>query len=186
MVGNRKTKNRVFVTEGVVKSTRGKPLKARHVLNNVKTAVLQIGIDPSTVWAHLMRKSFKKVLRRAGLEDDVSEALMGHTLPNSKGSYFDSADMEQARDEYKSAESYFSRVDHKKVEQLEEEIPKRDMEIQTLKGEVESLRGMLSVLIGLQTKKVDLEDVRKLAEGNKAFVELAKKHGLTTVVDGKK
>ena len=137
----------VFVTEGTVKHAKGKPVTARHLLSNVKTAAHQIGLDPSTVWAHLLRKSFRNVLRRAGLEEDVCEALMGHTLPNSQGSYFDSADMEQARDEYERAGPYFSRVDHKKVEQLEEEIPKRDMEIQSLKKQVEKLQGQVQMMM---------------------------------------
>ena len=46
---------------------------------------------------------------------------------------------------------------------------------------------MLGVLMGLQTRKMDFEEIKKLAEGNKAFVELAKKRGLTTTrVDGNK
>lgn len=137
----------VFVTEGTVEHAKGKPVTARHLLNNVKTAAHQIGLDPSTVWAHLLRKSFRNVLRRAGLEEDVCEALMGHTLPNSQGSYFDTADMEQARDEYESAEPYFSRVDHKKVEQLEEEIPKRDMEIQSLKIQIARLQAQVDMMV---------------------------------------
>jgi len=137
----------VFVTEGTIEQAKGRSVTAHHLLNNVKTAAQQIGLDPSTVWAHLLRKSFRNVLRRAGLEEDVCEALMGHTLSNSQGSYFDSADMEQARDEYERAGPYFSRVDHKKVEQLEEEIPKRDMEIQSLKNQIEKLQGQVQMMM---------------------------------------
>jgi hypothetical protein len=53
-------------------------------------------------------------------------------------------------------------------------------------AEIGTLKSMLGVLMGLQTRKMDFEEIKKLAEGNKAFVELAKKHGLTTRVDGKK
>jgi len=137
----------VFVTEGTVRDAKGKPITARHLLNNVKTAAHQVGLDPSTIWAHLLRKSFRNVLRRAGLEEDVCEALMGHTLPNSQSSYFDNSDMEQAKDEYQSAEPYFSQVDHKKVEQLEEEIPKRDMEIQSLKNQIEKMQGQIDMML---------------------------------------
>lgn len=137
----------VFVTEGTVRQMRGKPVAARHLLNNVKTAAHQVGLDPSSMWAHLLRKSFRNVLRRAGLEEDVCEALMGHTLPNSQGSYFDTADMEQAKDEYERAGPYFSRVDHKKVEQLEEEIPKRDMEIQSLKNQIAKMQDQIDMMM---------------------------------------
>jgi site-specific recombinase XerD len=153
--------DQVFVTEGTVQHAKGQPVTARHLLSNVKTAAHQIGLDPSTVWAHLLRKSFRNVLRRAGLEEDVCEALMGHTLPNSQGSYFDTADMEQARDEYESAEPYFSQVDHKKVEQLEEEIPKRDMEIQSLKNQIEKMQGQIDMMLqGLVEKDKQYFELR--------------------------
>ena len=180
----------IFVTEGTVEHAKGKPVTARHLLNNVKTAAHQIGLDPSTVWAHLLRKSFRNVLRRAGLEEDVCEALMGHTLPNSQGSYFDSADMEQARDEYESAESYFSRVDHKKVEQLEEEIPKRDMEIQSLKNQTETLKGevesLKSMLVGPAPNRFRTsEELESIITSQKHIIEELRKYGLVTTVDGK-
>lgn len=142
-----KDEDHVFVTEGTVKTTRGKPLTARHVLNNVKTAAQQIGLDPSTVWAHLLRKSFRNCLRRAGLEDQVCEALMGHTLPNSQGSYFDASDMEQARREYKAAARNFSRISNETVEQLQDEMPKKTSEIELLKQQVAELSQQIHKIV---------------------------------------
>jgi integrase len=181
----------VFVTEGTIEQAKGRPVTAHHLLNNVKTAADQVGLDPSTVWAHLLRKSFRNVLRRAGLEDDVCEALMGHTLPNSQGAYFDNADMEQAKDEYERAAPYFSRVDHKKVEQLEEEIPKRDMEIQSLKNQTETLKGevesLKSMLIGPAPNRFrSKEELESIITSQKELIDELRKHGLVTTIDAKK
>jgi chemotaxis protein histidine kinase CheA len=159
----------VFVTEGTIERAKGNPILARHVLNNVKTAAHQIGLNPQTVWAHLLRKSFRNVLRRAGLEDDVCEALMGHTLPNSQGSYFDSNDLEQARREYRQAERYFSRIDVVTVEQLQEGAS----EIVNLKSRLEELAAENTQLKEkAKAKDADLEG--RLAKMEKLLSELKK------------
>jgi len=140
----------VFVTEGT--NTRGKPLKSYHVLDVVKTASEKIGLDPSTVWSHLLRKSFRKMLRKAGLEDDVCESLMGHRLAGSRSAYFDPSDVDQARKEYKRAATFFSRLDTKTIEALENEIPKRDLQVQDLTKTVEDLTKKYAETVVLLSK----------------------------------
>jgi hypothetical protein len=57
-------------------------------------------------------------------------------------------------------------------------------------AEIDTLKSMLGVAMGLQTgypaKRMTFEEIKQLADGNKAFVELAKKHGLTTRINGNK
>jgi site-specific recombinase XerD len=56
-------------------------------------------------------------------------------------------------------------------------------------AEIDTLKSMLSVAIGLQTgyptKRMTFEEIKQLADGNKAFVELARKRGVP-IWDGKK
>jgi len=51
-------------------------------------------------------------------------------------------------------------------------------------AEIDTLKSMLGVAMGLQTgyptKRLTFEEVKTIAEGKKAFIELAKKRGLTT------
>jgi len=66
----------------------------------IKRLAKKIGIDPKTVWTHLLRKSFRKVLNRSTLDEDTKEAIMGHRLAGSRGNYFDHADLNEIRSKY--------------------------------------------------------------------------------------
>jgi len=62
----------------------------------VKAAARAIGLDPRSVWTHTLRKSFRKVLNATpDLDEDTKEALMGHSLPGSRGNYFDVHDIDE-------------------------------------------------------------------------------------------
>jgi len=89
----------IFVTEGT--ASINKPLTGQHLVEIVKNAAKQIGIKPDTVWTHCLRKAFRKTLYRSGLDPDVAEALMGHKLAASRGSYFDYHDESFAAEQYK-------------------------------------------------------------------------------------
>jgi hypothetical protein len=110
----------VFVTESVVR--RGTPVNAVHLTSIVKTAGKQIGISSSGLWTHCLRKSFRKTLYASGVDPDVAEALMGHKLGASRGSYFDYHDLNFAETEY--MQGHWQRVGIDTVKQLEEEIGK--------------------------------------------------------------
>jgi integrase len=76
------------------------------------------GIDPSTVWFHTLRATFRKVLRNAGIEDDdFKEFIMGHTLAGSRENYMD-ADINDLARQY--AKCDFSRGTEISSEILEE------------------------------------------------------------------
>ena len=45
-------------------------------------------------------KAFRKVLNNSDIDDDTREALMGHKLPGSRGSYFDSHDADEIAKKY--------------------------------------------------------------------------------------
>lgn len=113
-----KDEDPIFVTEGTV--SRDQPLDATHLLGVVKSCAQQIGLAPDTVWTHCLRKAFRKSLYRGGVDGDVAEALMGHKLPGSRGSYFDYHDVKFAADEYKRG--FWARVDIDRLRDLEDEI----------------------------------------------------------------
>ena len=69
----------------------------------VKNSAQAVGLDPSTVWTHCLRKTYRKILNSESsrdLDDDTREALMGHKLPGSRGSYFDYHDTDEVREKY--------------------------------------------------------------------------------------
>jgi integrase len=139
----------IFVTEAI--SIRGTPLKAANLTFIVKTAAKQIGLNPSNIWTHCMRKAFRKTLYSSGVDPDVAEALMGHKLGASRGSYFDYHDLSFAKTEY--LRGHWDRISLDRVRALEEEIgalrtngqtktqttEKQSQEITDLKTQVETL-----------------------------------------------
>lgn len=108
----------VFVTEGTV--SQGEPLDASHLLGIVKTAAEQIGINPDSIWTHCFRKAFRKTLYRGGIDPDVAEAMMGHKLPGSRGSYFDYHDVNFASEQY--IKGFWSRISEDRIKELEKHI----------------------------------------------------------------
>jgi integrase len=133
---------------------------------------------------HTLRKFFQTNCKLAGCRADFVDFWMGHH-PVRQDEYLN--------DSYFRPELSSHLVEYRKtVEALTvfdagaETNRKMNDEMATLKGEVESLRGMLSILIGLQTKKVDLAAIKRLAEGNKRLVEEMKKYGLVTTIHAKK
>lgn len=94
----------VFVTEGLP----GRGIRRENVWLMVKTAAKRSGIKPESIWTHCLRKSFRKVLNATpGIDEDTKEALMGHKLPGSRGSYFDYHDEDEVMGKYMQAD--FSR-----------------------------------------------------------------------------
>jgi len=115
-----KDSDAVFVTHGNVKEQNNKPVKPENVLELVKNAAKQIGIAPDTIWTHCLRKSFRKTLYSSGIDPDVAEALMGHKLGASRGSYFDYHDIDFVLAEYLKAN--FTRIGASRIRQMEKEL----------------------------------------------------------------
>ncbi len=143
----------VFVTEGT--ASVGKPIDFKHVIEIVKNAAGQIGVDPGSIWTHCLRKAFRKALYRGGVEPDVAEALMGHKLPGSRGSYFDYHDMNFVAAEY--MRGFWKRMTVDRVRELEEEIAKlrraRESNSQKKEKEIEQVKK------DLKTRELEIKEL---------------------------
>jgi len=151
-----KDSDRVFVTESVTR--RGTPLTAKNLVEIVKTAAKQIGINPKNIWTHCLRKAFRKTLYASGVDPDCAEALMGHKLGASRGSYFDYHDISFAKNEY--MRGHWDRISLDRVRQLEQDIGKlrqngttKTDTIETLQTQVEDLSKQVMQLAKLVAKK---------------------------------
>ena len=143
----------VFVTEGT--ASQGEPVDSSHLLGIVKSAAQQIGIDPETIWTHCLRKAFRKTLYRGGVDPDVAEALMGHKLPASRGSYFDYHDVSFAANEY--MRGFWNRIDIDRIRNLEDqigELQKEKKKREELENELTTLKERMNNLTAKQ-KPVD-------------------------------
>jgi integrase len=148
----------VFVTEGT--ASKGGSLNPQHVVEIVKTAAQQIGLDPESIWTHCFRKSFRKTLYRGGVDPDVAEALMGHKLPASRGSYFDYHDLRFASTEY--MRGFWQRMDVDRLRELEEEVGRlraREKELNGVKAEIEEKKSETEIL---QKRVQELSDSRSI------------------------
>jgi integrase len=96
------------------------------ILGLVKAAAKNIGLDPTTVWTHTLRKSFRKVLNATPeIDEDTKESLMGHRLPGSRENYFDVHDIDEIATKYMKA-NFGSQLD------IKAELAQRDQTIQDL------------------------------------------------------
>ena len=96
----------LFVTED--SGLPGRKMRRENVWLMVKGAAKRSRLRPESIWTHCLRKSFRKVLNATpGIDEDTKEALMGHKLPGSRGSYFDYHDEDEVMGKYMQAD--FSR-----------------------------------------------------------------------------
>lgn len=126
-----KDEDRVFVTEAI--NRRGTPLKPVMLNEIVKSGAKQIGIDPDSIWTHCLRKAFRKTLYSSGVDPDIAEALMGHKLNASRGSYFDYHDLDFTKREYQRG--FWGRINRDRVRELEESVAK----VKTYEKRIEEL-----------------------------------------------
>lgn len=66
----------------------------------VKRTIRRAGLPAEKIWPHCLRKTFRKVLNASDFDEDTKEALMGHRLPGSRGSYFDVHDVDEIAEKY--------------------------------------------------------------------------------------
>lgn len=130
----------LFTTAGTV--SRGKQLNPKHLNSMIKTAFSQIGIAPDSVWTHVLRKAFRKTLYKSGIDPDISEALMGHKLGQSRTAYFDYNDKDFLREQYESVN--WSRYPIKELEtevsKLQENGKSKDERIKELEQKLEYIK----------------------------------------------
>lgn len=133
----------LFVTYGTV--SRGKPIKRSHIWEAVKRGAEWAGLDPKSVWVHCIRKSFRKCLNGTPLDEDLKEALMGHKLPGSRGSYFDYHDLEDAARKYMRVS--WTPSSGMRLNGLESRLEAKDVEIQTLKDQMRQMQATVTKLL---------------------------------------
>jgi len=122
------------------------------ILNIVKKLAKKIGLDPKTVWTHLFRKSFRKVLNSLSstLDEDTKEALMGHKLPGARGNYFDYADLEEIKEKYSRLQFWTQNVGLSELKQenrnLKQQISILQLDLGELRSELEKFESVQKIL----------------------------------------
>jgi site-specific recombinase XerD len=144
---NPKPEDFIFVT-----ATEGKPLTLWNVLSIVKNMARLVGIDPRNIWTHTIRKAFRKVLYQSGMDPDMAEAIMGHKLPGSRGSYFDFHDVNLVTKAYiqcNFAENGTTRLNHleRQVRELEEELERRNELVNEMEEKWQELVAIRNILL---------------------------------------
>ncbi len=97
-----KLEDPLFVTEGSV--SRGRKIKISNIWEMVKRSGVKSGLKYDSIWVHVIRKTFRKVLNRGLFDEDTKEALMGHKLAGSRGNYFDYHDVDEIAKKYMLAD----------------------------------------------------------------------------------
>lgn len=127
------------------------------LLGLMKKCIIRAGMDPKTMWVHSFRKAFRKILRKADIDDEDKEELMGHVLKGSREAYFDRCDAELLQEAYEKCN--FSReVPKSEVSklraQLEDEQSKRSLyeaRVDRLEKEQENTRQLLREMLEKKT-----------------------------------
>ena len=118
-------------------------LTSQTVWANFKKCLRRGGFDKKSMWTHSMRKAFKRVIRKSNIDQDFSEAIMGHVLPGSRENYFNRNDSEDIRLEYNKID--FSREGKSAdLKPLKNGLVKQVLEVQALKDEIANLKQKLS------------------------------------------
>jgi integrase len=131
----------IFVTAGPSPRFRGEPLGISHIDEMMKRVARRSGLDPRGIWPYCLRKSFRKVMNNAPIDEDTKEALMGHTLPNSRTNYFDYHDLPEIARKYELGS--FSSDSGSQFEAL---LARMDRIEAGLKVEIGDLRKQLQLL----------------------------------------
>lgn len=131
----------IFVAAGPSPRFRGEPLDVSHIDDMIKRVARRSGLDPKGIWPYCLRKSFRKVMNNAPIDEDTKEALMGHTLPNSRTNYFDYHDLGEIARKYELAA--FSLDSGSQFDAL---LARMDRIEARLRAEIENLRKQLQLL----------------------------------------
>jgi len=131
----------LFSTAGPSPRLKEKPLKVSHIDEMMKRVAKRSGLSPKGIWPYCLRKSFRKVVNNAPIDEDTKEVLMGHTLPNSRTNYFDYHDLNEIARKYGLAS--FSADSGSQFDAL---LARMDGIEHRLRVEIESLREQLRML----------------------------------------
>jgi integrase len=118
------------------RTRQGKKMYGESVWLAFKKATERAGFDSKTMWVHSLRKAFKSQVRKANVQEELAEALMGHRLKGSRESYMNRNDaIEELRLAYEQCD--FTR---------EGKTERQDREIQQLKRELEEERKSAKIM----------------------------------------
>jgi len=127
----------------------GLPISQAYVLMIVKNCVRKAGLNPQSMWTHSIRKSFRKIVRQAEIDDDDKEELMGHVIKGSRQSYYDNKDVDTILTAYRKCnftrEVPKSEIDKLKVqiEQLSKQHQKDITDYEGIKKQLDMLTEMI-------------------------------------------
>lgn len=132
-----------------------------HLVNHMlKTVAGRAGMNGQRIWVHVLRKSFRKVLRACPtMDDETREALMGHKLRGSQGNYFDYHDIIWTGKKYMECD--WTRGNASRLNGLARQVDQQQVTIQKLQEELERYKmkeTKISVKEDALTKLLDRVD----------------------------
>lgn len=132
----------VFVQEHRLNEEHREQKLNKDTINRMFKRVAEIsGLDPKRVWAHLIRKSFRKILYQSPIDPDMAEAIMGHVIDGSKENYFDKKDIDWIAKEYMRCP--FSREGIGRLDYLQKENIELKDKLDKLEDELGEIRDLL-------------------------------------------
>lgn len=148
-----------FIFKPARKFARNNRTDPDRVLMLIKAAARNVDLDPKSVWTHTLRKSFRKVLNATPeLDEDTKESLMGHSLPGSRGSYFDVHDIDEIASKYMMA-NFSSGLD------IKAELEQRDQTIKELHQRLAQYETQMKRLSKFSDEEI--KAIRKLISNRK-------------------
>jgi integrase len=152
----------IFVSHST--TVKGQRLRHGSIREMVKRYAEKAGLNPKGIWPHCLRKAFRKALNNSDVDEDTKEALMGHKLPGSRGSYFDYHDVDEVERKYMRID--FSRPGGVQVEELRK---KQVLDMVRILGFPEDrIKRVEEALAKYATVDEAMEEIRKLSlEGYK-------------------
>jgi len=119
-----------------------RPLDQNLINHMIKVVTGRAGMYGHRLWTHVLRKSFRKVLRGGMVDEETAEALMGHKLPRSQGNYFDCHDIVEIARKYMACDwtrGQISRLNglQRQVEEQAKTIEQLPRELKFYKSQAE-------------------------------------------------
>jgi len=169
----------------------GKPLINDMYREQLRRAGESIGFKKGTLWPHLMRKAFRKVLRNSILtvqDNDWKNATMGWKMEGVHANYYDDKDLLDMANKYVLCD--FSRQGNRRVldqiqdqkgriDELEMKLGRKDDEIKVLNREIITIRTRERIEVSPRSRRrepltaEDMEEALQDPEIQRMFKKLA-------------
>lgn len=131
----------------------GLPVNASFIWRKVRRCVVRsLGEDKAKcIWPHSFRKAFRKVVRRASIDDEHKEQFMGHKLKGSREAYYDRHDVEELAKVYMQID-FAREIPEINSTKLRRELEEERLERLTLQQRVNGLERELQEIRRLVMK----------------------------------